>query len=766
MNDFSSGGATRGGDQFSLILGLIAVTIQFIRCCIEIIKSASIAVDALSSATTTTKETNAEQQQPEKKNGSGQKSSSSNDYGSMETPSQVATVEVSSPNDQSTSNNNKNKTNGTSGGDEEMQRLLSSSAGSSTTRPFVVTTLFQMVWIIFLIFFAIVGIGATISHVKNTGTIVSSSSTSTSLLSSEDDPWSNNGIKSTNDYFVVCLAVMVVGIECILFSLYYKPCLQRYGIVNYVLQVGAAILLWCAVTIPMLVRSNDESSLSLPSTSHLPLFDYVYAGVVTLYVIAALVQRRLLKDAASATKKGMTKEQEQNKIHLSTLRPLLRPYFWPDETANTAFGNRIRAVSTWVCVILSKVCNLVSPLYLGWASTALAHGQIYDCIWYSVAYSVISWFGSTLKECQSLVYLEVAQAAFVQLSETAFGHLHRLSLDWHLKKKLGEVIRSMDRGIAACDTLMKYLFLWLAPALIECVVVCGIFATYFQYLPLAVTVFYFVLLYVVWTIVLTIWRKKYRKALTKHDNEWHDLFTDSMINFETVKFFTAEQYEQERFKQAVMQYQAGTVDVQASLSFLNISQQVILKMCLAASLTLSAIAIQQRLDCCTNVGHCEVAISDCCSQRGGAGYEVCSTTGMQIGDFVAVLTYTLNLFAPLNFLGSVYNAVVMAVIDLTNMSELLAENPDVVDARDAVEVPTVPSGKNGDVVVEFDNVHFHYPTQPEARGLKGLSFQMKRGTTTAIVGPVSSKQYRHRYTCLLFIFLNLLIIRTFLLLVV
>jgi ABC-type transport system involved in Fe-S cluster assembly fused permease/ATPase subunit len=135
---------------------------------------------------------------------------------------------------------------------------------------------------------------------------------------------------------------------------------------------------------------------------------------------------------------------------------------------------------------------------------------------------VIGFLGSTFREGQSLIYLKVAQAAFVQLSETTFVHLHTLSLDWHLSKKLGEVIRSMDRGIAACDTLMKYLFLWLVPAFFECIVVCLIFATYFHYLPLALAVFYFVWIYIVWTILVTLWRKKFRKQVVQSDNEWHD----------------------------------------------------------------------------------------------------------------------------------------------------------------------------------------------------------------------------------------------------
>jgi ABC-type transport system involved in Fe-S cluster assembly fused permease/ATPase subunit len=145
-----------------------------------------------------------------------------------------------------------------------------------------------------------------------------------------------------------------------------------------------------------------------------------------------------------------------------------------------------------------------------------------------------------------LVYLKVAQAAFVQLSEDSFKHLHSLSLDWHLIKKLGEVIRSMDRGIAACDSLMKYCFLMLVPAAFECIMVTIIFATYFDCFSLAVAVFFFVFAYVVLTILLTLWRRKFRKQMAKSDNDWHDKCTDSLINFETVKYFTAEEYELKR----------------------------------------------------------------------------------------------------------------------------------------------------------------------------------------------------------------------------
>lgn len=203
------------------------------------------------------------------------------------------------------------------------------------------------------------------------------------------------------------------------------------------------------------------------------------------------------------------------------------------------------------------------------------------------------------------------------------------------------------------------------------------------------------------------------------------------MNFETVKYFTGEEYEKKRFGESISKYQAGSVNVQASLSFLNITQKLILQTCLGLALSFSAMGISQRNACCVSHG-CLSGISDCCQD---ISKQTCP--GMDVGDFVAVLTYTMQLFQPLNFLGSVYNAIVMAIVDLTSLSQLLAQNPDVVDSPYAIFLPK-RNFQNVDIAVEFENVYFHYPTQPSNKGLKGVSFKMKRGTTTAIVGPTGA----------------------------
>ena len=482
-----------------------------------------------------------------------------------------------------------------------------------------------------------------------------------------------------------------------------------YAFSSLILLVGCIVLLaW-------------PESDGVASRSPTPA-DWATLAVLIVYATLALVEGRVCSYPVPKTK-GERKASLSKRAILVTLKP----YFWPDATATSAFTNRLRATTTWLCVASAKACNLTAPILLGRASTALSRADYSNCVRYACLYATLNFAGSFFKESQSLVYLKVAQAAFVQLSEVSFRHLHSLSLDWHLKKKLGEVLRSMDRGIAACDTLMKFMFLWLIPAIVECLMVVIIFATYFNYFPLAVSVFFFVFVYMIWTVLVTLWRKKFRKQVTKSDNDFHDICTDSLVNFETVKYFTGEDFEMKRYAMAVEKYQTGSVNVAASLSFLNISQNFLLQCCLATSLTLATYAIMRRNDCCISLG-CEDGTSQCCAD---ISYSTCP--GMEVGDFVTVLTYTLQLFMPLNFLGSVYNAIVMAFVDLANLSELLAESPDVSDATDAMPLPAANDDES-DVAVEFDNVVFHYPSQTNTMGLKGLSFKLKRGTTTAVVG--------------------------------
>jgi len=195
--------------------------------------------------------------------------------------------------------------------------------------------------------------------------------------------------------------------------------------------------------------------------------------------------------------------------------------------------NRALVVLTWSALILQKVCTLWSPLFIGEAVQTLADGGgvPYLAI---IVYSLLVLSNKFLKEVQNISYIKVKQTAYRQLAVQTFWHLHALSLEWHVAKKMGEVLRSMDRGVNAANNMVSYLFLYLMPAVVECVLTFMIFYSHFEVVGLASVAFLSFAVYIFLTVRLTLWRKKFRERTNKHDNEFHDRATDSLINYETV----------------------------------------------------------------------------------------------------------------------------------------------------------------------------------------------------------------------------------------
>jgi len=384
--------------------------------------------------------------------------------------------------------------------------------------------------------------------------------------------------------------------------------------------------------------------------------------------------------------------QRQSRVRLPELKKMLRPYFWPD-----GLGPRLSVFLTWAALIGSKVSSIIGPLYIGYAVSSLVNDNIVP--WkYIIVYCLFQFLNSGLKQLQNAIYLRVKQEAFVQIAQFTFRHLHSLSLNWHLKKKMGNVLRAMDRGIASADTLVNWLFLYMVPSLAEGIVVFTIFFVHFGQPILSAVIFIHLTMYVVVTIQITIWRKKFRQATNRHDNKYHEKASDSLINYETVKYFGNEDYETKRYVESIRHYQGYNISTQTSLAILNTLQALIIQLSLMFALCIAAYQIT----------------------RGK----------MSIGDFSAVTAYTLNLFAPLSFLGSIYDGVVQAFVDMQTLSELLAEEPDVTDKPGAPDL--VLHSQNRGAMIEFKNVCFKYQDAPY--GLEGISFVVKPGTTTAIVG--------------------------------
>lgn len=406
---------------------------------------------------------------------------------------------------------------------------------------------------------------------------------------------------------------------------------------------------------------------------------------------------------------------KKTQLSFYELAVVLRPFFWPAQGTDGAVVNRARAILTWVMVSASKACSLVSPVFLQTAVNALVSGDWQAAAIGIILYNVLRLAQSVFKEFQSILYIRVNQQASIELQEYTFGHLHQLSFNWHVQKKTGNIVRVMDRGKEAANILITYLFLFLIPALAECVAVVILFFVQYNQFGIALLVLGGVILYAVFTVRVTLWRKKYREKSNDQDNDFHYKSTDSILNYETVKYFTNEDFEKKRFRESVVKFQGYNSKTQFSLSLLNIGQQFFLIGTILGTALIS-------------------------------GQSVVNGT-MTIGGWVALQSWVVQIFVPLGFLGSVYAMIIQALVDVKNLSELLIESPDIVDPPNAqpifpstvakatpadIESPSEAPG--GGVSVEFRNLYFHYPTQDEDKGLRNVSFTVKAGTTTAVVG--------------------------------
>ncbi|KAG9403177.1 hypothetical protein AC1031_006729 [Aphanomyces cochlioides] len=444
----------------------------------------------------------------------------------------------------------------------------------------------------------------------------------------------------------------------------------------------------------------------------LPLMFSVLEGVLLIQVYLKQKRRaeedskrsRLSSDLeASQTTMGEvsgSNEASPKGISLVKMLMVLRPYFWPH-----GLGNRARALSTYCFLVTSKVLNLYSPMFMAASTNALVAKDYAGALRAIMLYCASVLSCKILDELKSVIYLKVKQTAYVEIATMTYEHLHSLSLDWHLKKKLGDVLRSMDRGVESANSVVSYMFLYLLPTILEAVVVMIIFATHFQLASLSLVAFLSLVVYAYVTILLTLWRKKFRQQSTKHDNEYHDKATDALINYETIKYFTNERHEIESYSSSIKQYQSYSVSVQASLSILNVSQSTIIQATIFACLGL--------------------AIPHVIQEDG---------RGVDLGSFIAISVYLNNLFSPLYFLGSLYNMMINAIVDMQKLSELLNVDPDITDAPNAPKLLLDYEAHRNGISVEFQNVSFDYPDQVSGSGLRDVSFIIPAGTTTAIVG--------------------------------
>ncbi len=375
-----------------------------------------------------------------------------------------------------------------------------------------------------------------------------------------------------------------------------------------------------------------------------------------------------------------------------TIRTLV-PYLWPRNAPNL----RLRVLVALAFLVAAKLTNVTVPIFYKNAVDALS-GEAAVVVAVPIAllfgYGLARVLAQAFGELRDAVFAKVGQRAVRQAALKTFQHLHRLSLRFHLNRKTGGISRAIERGVRGIEFLLSFMLFNILPTFLEILLVCGILWSLYSFWFALVT-FVTISGYIFWTLVVTEWRLKFRRRMNETDSEAHTKAIDSLLNFETVKYFGNEAHESRRFDSALHAYETAAVKSATSLSMLNIGQGAVISAGLIAVMTM-------------------------------AGYGVVGGQ-MTIGDFVLVNTYLIQLYMPLNFLGFVYREIKRSLTDMEQMFGLLEENQEVTDKPEA---PTL--AVNGGEVV-FDDVSFAYD---ERRGvLSGVSFTVPPGKTVAIVGP-------------------------------
>ena len=381
----------------------------------------------------------------------------------------------------------------------------------------------------------------------------------------------------------------------------------------------------------------------------------------------------------------------------------LLPYLWP--VGNP--GARVRVVIAMVFMLLSKIATVYVPVIYGRIIDALtatdaATAAFIVPVALIVAYGLVRIGAAGFGDIRDALFASVQQRAVRLLALRTFRHLHAVSLRFHLDRQTGGLSRVIDRGVLGMQSVLRLAVFNVVPTALELVMVTAIIWHMFDWRYAVVTCLA-VVVYVAFTAVLAGQRGRYRRTMNDTDNDASTKSLDSLINYETVKYFNNEEHESQRYDHALARYERAAVRVQVSLNALNLGQAAII----AIGLTLIML----------------LAASD---MRAG---------GMTVGKFVVVNTYLIQLYQPLNFLGVVYMTIKQGLVDMEQMFALLRVPQEITDKPNAVALTAhLSEGSAGEVV--FENVHFGY--QANRKILKGVSFTVPAGGKLAIVGPTGA----------------------------
>jgi ABC-type transport system involved in Fe-S cluster assembly fused permease/ATPase subunit len=382
---------------------------------------------------------------------------------------------------------------------------------------------------------------------------------------------------------------------------------------------------------------------------------------------------------------------------MATVRSLL-PFLWPEHD----MGARARVVMAMGLLVFAKVATVYVPIVYGRIVDALAPKDATALLAIPmalvIAYGLLRVASAASGELRDALFAKVQQRAVRVAALRTFRHLHALSLRFHLDRQTGGLARALDRGMAGIQSVLRLAVFNVVPTLIELLLVTAIIWHMFDWRFAAIT-FAAVVSYAVFTMIFAGWRARARRAMNDTDNDASTKALDSLLNFETVKYFGNEPHEAGRYDAALARYERAAVRVQVSLNLLNIGQAGIIALGLTLIMSMAA-------------------------------RDVAAGT-MTVGQFVLVNTYLMQLYQPLGFLGMVYMTIRQGIVDMQQMFRLLEEEQEIADRPGATALAAhLADGPAGEV--RFEDVHFGY--RPDRAILKGVDFTVPAGGRLAIVG--------------------------------
>jgi ATP-binding cassette, subfamily B, heavy metal transporter len=397
----------------------------------------------------------------------------------------------------------------------------------------------------------------------------------------------------------------------------------------------------------------------------------------------------------------MTNTEVDRKSGMRTIRKVL-PYLWPADKPSI----KVRVVLALIVLVLARTVSVATPFYYKAAVDALAPVAkgaepavllAMGAVGLTIAYGMLRLLSVGFNQLRDVIFARVGQRALRRLALETFEHIHALSLRYHIARKTGGLSRIIERGVKGVEFLLRFMLFSIGPLILELLMIAAILFFVFDVWYLLVVVST-ISIYILFTFKVTEWRVQIRKEMNDQDTDANQKAIDSLLNFETVKYFGAEHREAMRYDESMKGYEAAALKTSYSLAFLNFGQSVLITSGLVIVMVLAAIGVQNG--------------------------------DLTVGDFVMVNAYMIQITMPLNFLGTVYREIRQALVDMGEMFDLLEQPAEVTDKPNA-KVLKVTGGH-----ISFKAVDFGY--EPGRQILKTLDLDVKPGQMVAVVGPSGS----------------------------